>query len=135
MVEAHAQEHGGESSGMALHEEPERSLVKVWGEIDLEVRRTVGDLCHAVAERGLPVVIDAQEVTFMDSTGMSILVRLARDGEAKGYPVSLHNAPWMLRELLSITGVDRLLTPSDGPVEPTAESAESGGESTGTSQN
>ena len=102
---------------MALHEEPARSLVKVWGEVDLEVRRSVGNLCQAVADRGLPVAIDAREVTFMDSTGMSILVRLARDGEAIGYPVTLHNAPWMLRELLSITGVDRLLTPVDTPVD------------------
>lgn len=134
MIEAHAHEDDVESSGMALHEEPGRSLVTVWGEIDLEVRRTVGDLCQTVADRGLPVAIDAQQVTFMDSTGMSILVRLARDGEIRGYPVTLHNAPWMLRELLAITGVDRLLTPVDTPAdavgpeldEPTGDDARQG---------
>ena len=113
MIEARGREHDGQTSGMALLEEPERSVVRVWGEIDLEVRRSAGELCQAVADRALPVVIDAEQVTFMDSTGMSILVRLARDGEAHGYPVSLQNAPWMLRELLSITGVDRLLSPED----------------------
>lgn len=98
-----------ETSGMTLVSEPDRSVVRAWGEIDLSVRRTVGELCQTVAQRGLPVVIDARDVTFIDSTGMSILVRLARDAEAGGYPVRLDNAPWMLRELLTITGVDQLL--------------------------
>lgn len=106
---AEAQTEGDGTSGMALHAEPERSVVRAWGEIDLSVRRDVNELCQSVAERALPVVIDAREVTFIDSTGMSILVRLARDAEAGGYPVRLDNAPWMLRELLTITGVDQLL--------------------------
>lgn len=98
-----------DASGMTLREEPDHSVVEAWGEIDLAVRHGVGELCQTVADRGLPVVIDAGGVTFIDSTGMSILVRLARDGEARGYPVSVRNAPWMLQELLTITGVDRLL--------------------------
>lgn len=100
-------------SGMTLHEEPERSLVEAWGEIDLAVRHSAGPMCQVVADRGLPVVIDASRITFIDSTGMSILVRLARDGESRGYPVELRNAPWMLKELLTITGVDQLLPFAD----------------------
>ena len=100
-------------SGIALVEEPGRSVVRMWGEIDLEVRRRAGDVCLAVGQRGLPLVVDAGGVTFMDSTGMSVLVRLARDGEARGYPVTLDNASWSLRELLAITGVDRLLQITD----------------------
>lgn len=97
------------ASGIALVENPRTSHVRMWGEIDLEVRRRAGVVCQAVSERGLPLVIDAGGVTFMDSTGMSVLVRLARDAEAGSYPISLVNAPWNLRELLTITGVDRLL--------------------------
>ncbi|WP_182113469.1 MULTISPECIES: STAS domain-containing protein [unclassified Actinotalea] len=106
---------GTEPSGMALTEEPDRSVVRAWGEIDLSVRRGVGDLCQAVADRGLPVVVDARDVTFIDSTGMSVLVRLARDAEVRGYPISLVDAPWMLRELLAITGVDQLIPLADAP--------------------
>lgn len=114
---SHADGDAREGSGIALHEEPGRSRVEVWGEIDLAVRHTAGPLCQAVADRKLPLVIDAGGVTFIDSTGMSILVRLARDAEAGGYPVELQNAPWMLRELLTITGVDRLLPFSEPHVE------------------
>lgn len=105
------------ASGMALIAEPDRSVVRAWGEIDLAVRRDVADICRDVVDRGLPLVIDAADVTFIDSTGMSVLVRLARDAEAHGYPVELQHAPWMLRELLRITGVDKLLPFGDGPDE------------------
>ena len=121
-MDSNDQDQGELTSGIALLEQPDLSVVRLWGEIDLEVRRTAGDLCAAVAERGLPLQIDARDVTFMDSTGMSILVRLARDAEAGGYPVSLHNAPWVLRELLTITGVDRLLPMTDAEDDAPGES-------------
>ncbi|WP_188078919.1 STAS domain-containing protein [Actinotalea subterranea] len=105
---------GAGESGMSLEAEADRSVVRAWGEIDLTVRRDATQLCAEVVERGLPLVIDTRDVTFIDSTGMSILVRLARDAESNGYPVELHNPPWMLRELLTITGVDRILPIADG---------------------
>ncbi len=118
MIEALGHEHDGRPSGMRLHEEPERSLVAVFGEIDLAVRQEAGSLCQALSRRALPVVVDAGEVTFVDSAGMSILVRIARDAEAGGYPIVLEHAPWMLKELLTITGVDRLLPFAEGEATP-----------------
>ncbi len=123
MIEALGHEHDGRASGMTLHEEPERSLVAVYGEIDLAVRQEAGALCQALAQRALPVVIDASDVTFVDSAGMSVLVRIARDAESGGYPVVLEHAPWMLKELMTITGVDRLLPFAQGedvPQHPTS---------------
>ncbi len=121
MIEAHGRADGALTSGMSLHEQPERSLIAVYGEIDLMVRQNAAPLCRAVFERALPVVVDATDVTFVDSAGMSVLVRLARDAEAGGYPIVLRNAPWMLKELLTVTGVDRLLPFAEGedaPVPP-----------------
>lgn len=123
MIEAVGHEHDGRASGMRLEEEPERSVVRVFGEIDLAVRQQAGPLCQALSQRALPVVVDASDVTFVDSAGMSVLVRIARDAEAGGYSAVLEHAPWMLKELLTITGVDRLLPFGEGepaPVHPTA---------------
>ena len=117
MVAVDGHEQDAPASGIALVEEQTLSVVRMWGDIDLEVRRVAGGVCQTVAARALPLAIDARDVTFMDSTGMSILVRLARDAEAGGYPIVLHQAPWVLRELLSITGVDRLLPMSDAAPE------------------
>lgn len=130
MIEALGREHDGRPSGMRLDEEPERSVVVAYGEIDLAVRQNATPLCHAVAERALPVVIDAADVSFVDSAGLSVLVRLARDAEAGGYPVVLAHAPWMLKELLTITGVDRLLPFAPGepvPEHPTSPPEEHAG--------
>ena len=121
MIEARGSDSAHAASGMELLDEPGRSLVRAWGEIDLEVRRTASQLCGEVADRGLPVVIDARDVTFIDSAGMSVLVRMARDAETRGYQVSLRNAPWMLTELLSVTGVDQLLGTADPEPAPTDE--------------
>ena len=123
MIEALGDEHDGRASGMTLHEEPERSRVTAYGEVDLAVRQDAGALCEALCERGMPVVIDAADVTFVDSAGMSVLVRIARDAEAGGYPVVIEHAPWMLKELMTITGVDRLLPFAEGepvPQHPTS---------------
>ena len=118
MIEALGNEHDGVRSGMRLTERDDHSLVTAFGEIDLAVRHVVQDLCQAVADRGLSLVIDAAEVTFADSAGMSVFVRMARDAEANGYSVVLRNAPWVLKELLTVTGVDQLLPFAEGETHP-----------------
>ena len=45
------------------------------GEIDLLVQRELDDASRAVREHGLPVVVDATAVTFMDSTGVQFIGR------------------------------------------------------------
>ena len=130
MIEALGREHDGTPSGLRLEDQEDRTVVVAFGEIDLAVRQNAAPLCQAVAERALPVVIDAADVTFVDSAGMSVLVRLARDAEAGGYPVVLEKAPWMLKELLTITGVDRLLPFAEGepvPEHPTSPPEEHAG--------
>ena len=118
MIEALGNEHDGVPSGMRLTEHDDHSLVTAFGEIDLAVRHGAQDLCLAVADRRAPLVIDAAEVTFVGSAGMSVFVRMARDAEANGYPVVLRNAPWMLKELLTVTGVDQLLPFAEGESHP-----------------
>lgn len=131
MTEAVGHDGDRAASGMALHEEPERSVVELWGEVDLAVRQTAGPVCRQIQERALPVVIDAGRITFVDSAGMSVLVRLARDAEAGEYPVELRNAPWMLRELLAITGVDKLLPYGESGMDGAAGEQGDHGEATG----
>lgn len=118
MIEALGNDHDGVQSGLRLTEQDGTSLVTAFGEIDLAVRHMAQDLCQAVADRRLPLVIDAAQVTFADSAGMSVFVRMARDAEANEYPVVLRNAPWMLKELLTVTGVDRLLPFAEGESHP-----------------
>lgn len=109
MTENHEAGVADVSSGLEIVEESDCTIVRGWGELDLLVRQSAGGLFDAVAARGLPVVIDTADVTFVDSAGISVLVRLARDAERHGYSITLRNASPMLQDLLTVTGVDRLL--------------------------
>lgn len=80
-------------------------LVRFWGSVDLAVRAAgsggLGDLRGAG-----PLDLDLRDVTFMDSTGLSVLVRVVRDAAADGRPVRLLGAGGAVGDLLATTGVD-----------------------------
>ncbi len=85
------------------------TAVRFWGSVDLVAREAhaggLGDL------RGTtPMAIDCRDVEFMDSTGLSLLVRIARDAAADGRDVRWLGASDQVRDLLSTTGVDEWMT-------------------------
>jgi anti-anti-sigma factor len=63
------------------------------------------------------VVIDLAAVTFMDSGGISALVRGARAANVEGTTVEVRNAQAMVRRLLQLTGVDQLVDVTPRPAE------------------
>jgi anti-sigma B factor antagonist len=81
------------------------------GEIDVS---TVGALRTAVDHLDQPQIdrltLDLGEVTFMDSTGLGWLAGLARNGCA----IPLFEVPPSIRKLLSVTGIDSVVTVADG---------------------
>ena len=77
------------------------------GEIDVS---TVVALRTAVDELAAPqltrLTLDFREVTFMDSTGLGWLAALARNGCS----VSIFSASPSIRKLLSVTGLDGVVS-------------------------
>jgi anti-sigma B factor antagonist len=78
------------------------SLV-VTGEIDLatadELRLAMDDV---IARRGdVPVVLDLAGVTFIDSTGLSVLAQAAASGDE----IVLRDPPKVVRSILALTGL------------------------------
>ncbi len=99
--EAPAEVHGGVDVAVA----DVATSVRFWGSIDLAVREAgadgLGDL------RGTtPMTVDCRDVEFMDSTGLSVLVRVVRDAAADGRPVTFLGTSAQVRDLLATTGVD-----------------------------
>lgn len=87
------------------------------GEVDAELGPALLEAAADAAESGTALEVDVQHVTFMDSTGVAFLARLARQSPAP--VVLLHPTP-EVRYLLDITGVSRLLTLPAGPDGPGA---------------
>jgi len=107
---------------IALAEEPERTVVVLKGEIDVALRAEASAALANALERDLPVVIDASEVTFADSTGIAFLVQFVTIGHDEGLDVTLHDPPQVIVEVLDMLGVRELLVrasagaPSDAVV-------------------
>jgi anti-anti-sigma factor len=85
------------------------TTVRFWGSVDLEVREAhaggLGDLRGST-----PMTLDCRDVVFMDSTGLSLLVRMVRDAAEDGRDVTWLGASDQVRDLLSTTGVDEWMT-------------------------
>ncbi|MGV3759842.1 MAG: STAS domain-containing protein [Actinomycetota bacterium] len=91
-----------------------KPIVTVVGEIDLTATQALTDAAHQAARDG-QVILDVSAMTFIDSTGLRVLVALAREGTT---PV-LRGANNHLRELLKTTSLDQLVVLADD--EPTGD--------------
>lgn len=84
-----------------------RAVVAVAGEVDLETASQLNDHALAALRDVSPhVVLDVSGVTFMDSTGLKVMVSIARRaGAASGSFAVVGSSRTVLR-LLSLTGLD-----------------------------
>lgn len=79
-----------------------RARIVLSGEIDADLQEATA----AAEDSGLPVEIDAHHVTFMDSSGVAFLARLASRGPHR---VRVLRAPPTVRFLLEVTRIGELL--------------------------
>jgi len=83
-------------------------MLRLFGDIDLAtaddvVARAANLLTHHPP--GVPLIVDLGEVTFLDSSGLSALVRLRRAAEAQGSQVLLRDVPQRVTVLLELAGL------------------------------
>ncbi|MDO8143471.1 MULTISPECIES: STAS domain-containing protein [Isoptericola] len=83
-----------------------RARVVLSGEIDADVSSELGEAISDAEASGLPVEIDAHHVTFMDSSGVAFLARLA---SRSPHTVRILRAPPTVRFLLEVTRIGELL--------------------------
>lgn len=95
-----------------------RTRVVLAGEVDAELGPALLEAAADASEAGLDVEVDVQHVTFMDSTGVAFLARLAKES---AQPVLVLRPNAELRFLLDITAVSALVRISD--VDPGADAS------------
>jgi anti-anti-sigma factor len=84
------------------------ALLSIVGEIDLVTAPTFGAAIDQGIQQAGKVVLDFTGVTFMDSSGLNVLVAAAGHGDATD-AVLVRNAPLSVHRLLSITGLDEVI--------------------------
>lgn len=83
-----------------------RARIVLSGEIDADIGAELSEAIADAEASGLPVELDAHHVTFMDSSGVAFLARLA---SRSPHRVRVLRAPPTVRFLLEVTRIGELL--------------------------
>ena len=93
-------------------------VLSVSGELDLASSPALQEeLERAAASDSDLLIIDLRELDFMDSTGLSVLVRAHQRAEEQGRQLAMVKGPQQVQRLLSLTGVADRMTLIDRPEE------------------
>jgi anti-anti-sigma factor len=97
----------GTGSGISCRSTPDGTVVTLWGEVDAALREAASEAMAllAVHSSGIPVVIDATDVTFIDSSGVAFILQVYVLGQETGTPVSLRDPSEAVTEVLDMVGI------------------------------
>lgn len=96
--------------------ESDRTRIVLSGEVDADLAADLREATADAEATGLPIEVDTQHVTFMDSSGIAFLARLATRSTDR---VKVIRAPETVRFLLEVTRIGELLdVVGDGEPEP-----------------
>lgn len=102
--------------------EGQRLRVALEGEMDLANAETAATTLREALLCGKHVVVDLGKLSFLDSTGVAMLVTAMQEGgERLSFLPSEHDA---VRRLLSLTGLDERMTFASVTVPPPSENAD-----------
>lgn len=97
---------------------PGVAVVSVLGELDMATCPHVEEAISSASSAGSRVIVDLTGCTFLDSSGVRVLVAAQRDATTAGRVVELVAADPNILRVLEITKVDTMMT-----VHATVESA------------
>ncbi len=101
-----------------VRDQDHAAVVTVSGELDLASSPALEhELDRVVASNAALVIVDLRDLEFMDSTGLSVLIRAHQRAEEHGQRFGLVRGSQQVQRLLSLTGVAERLTLVDTPEE------------------
>jgi anti-sigma B factor antagonist len=100
------------------HDGTQAVVIGVTGELDLASSPALEqELERGAAAKAEVVIVDLRNLEFMDSTGLSVLVRAHQRATENGQRFGVVKGPQQVQRLLSLTGVADRLTLADSPDE------------------
>ena len=93
-----------------LKQEPQRLTAYLCGELDHHHVKEIREAVDFAVREQLPplVILDFSRVTFMDSSGIGLIMGRSRLMEEYGGVLEIHNPSAHIRMVLRISGADRL---------------------------
>ncbi len=82
-------------------------LFEIAGELDLETSANFKDILNkTIDEKMANIIFDCQELTFIDSTGLGIMISIYKRIKEHGHLVKIKNPKKNINKLLNITGLN-----------------------------
>ncbi|MGW3018935.1 STAS domain-containing protein [Streptomyces longwoodensis] len=114
------------------HPRPGLAIARVTGDVDLHTADTLRRDASTLIEGGCPqLVLDLSQVGFFDSAGLSALIGLWHAAQAQGGALGVAEVPDRLMRMLTLTGLDTILTVHATTAEALTAMADSPATSTG----
>ena len=82
-----------------------RAVVRLVGEIDASLREEASASMGIALMSGLPLLVDATDATFIDSSGVAFVLQLHLAASEAGIELTLHDPHRVLRDLLDMVGL------------------------------
>jgi anti-sigma B factor antagonist/stage II sporulation protein AA (anti-sigma F factor antagonist) len=100
--------------GVQLEQEGERVVVRAWGELDIASASAFEEsLRTAIRGSSFGVIVDLGDVTFIDSTGLRVLISAAMMSHASRRELIVLRASAQVRYVIETSGVEDLLPLAD----------------------
>jgi anti-sigma B factor antagonist len=96
----------GEALTIEVRHEQGCAIVTVAGEIDISTVTPLRERLFEVAATGAPLVVGLEQVSFIDSVGLAVLVGAAKCAAAHGGTLQVACALPKVRQLVRLTGLD-----------------------------
>lgn len=97
----------GEELSVTVRRERGVVIAELTGDIDLSTVATLRERLLELAGSGQPLIVDLNRITFIDSTGLGVLIAVARRADMHGGSLHAICSRPQTRKLLWLTGVDR----------------------------
>ncbi|MEV4824159.1 STAS domain-containing protein [Micromonospora sp. NPDC049274] len=90
--------------------DPDMPLIRVGGELAYATAAPLhAEVDRVLADAPGALVLDFADLTFLDSTGLAVIVHAWREGQSVGTTLRLRAVPRFVTAILDITGVATLL--------------------------
>jgi anti-sigma B factor antagonist len=83
--------------------------IKLVGEVDVANANKFREaLAESYEEQGADIVLDASELSYIDSTGLGIVIGAYGRMKERGHSISIKDARQNVKKLLQITSLDKI---------------------------
>lgn len=93
------------------------SMVSIKGEIDIySIEKFRESIEKEIKTQATQIILDCTELSYMDSTGMGVLIELRNKTKEMGQKMIMMNPRPNIKKLLALTGVDKIIEIVGNPV-------------------